>query len=226
MCQRFALSLPSDAVRGYFDHVNEEPYPPRYNIAPTQPIAVVINDFKHQRMLELVRWGLIPSWVKDPAGFSTIVNARSETITVKPSFRSAIRHRRCLVPASGFYEWTGPRGAKQPHLISAKDHGPLAFAGICEDWLGADGSELRTAAIVTVPANTQMRPIHDRMPLILKPRQFATWLDCRSGSSAEISPMLATPVDLKLEIIQVSKTLNNWRNDGPQVQDPWPQTLL
>ncbi len=226
MCQRYALTLPPEEIRAYFGHVNVEAYPPRYNIAPTQPIAIVRNDYKQNRVLDLVRWGLIPSWVKDPEAFSTLVNARAETVGVKPSFKAAIRHRRCLIPASGFYEWTGLRGDKQPHLVKTRNGGPLAFAGIWEDWLGGDGSELQTAAILTVPANREMRAIHERMPLILEPEQFYAWLDCRSGTLTEVSDWLCPGANGFLDITPVSKLLNNWRNEGPQVQEPMIARLL
>ena len=226
MCQRFALTLPPDAVRAYFDHVNTESYPPRYNIAPTQPVAIIRYDHHHRRMLELVRWGLIPGWVKDPRDFSTLVNARAETVTVKPSFKGAICHRRCLVPADGFYEWTGAPGAKQPQLVRPRGGGVMALAGIWEDWLGADGSELESMAILTVPANREMRTVHDRMPVILSPDQFEAWLDCRSGTAKDIKPLMRPAPDGTLDIIAVSPKLNNWRNDGPELQEPVHTRLL
>jgi len=226
MCQRYALTHDPEDVRNTFAYVNEETFPPRYNIAPTQPIAIVRLSYNQKRMLELVRWGLIPSWVKDPSDFSTLVNARAETVAVKPSFRGAIRHKRCLLPASSFYEWTGTRGHKQPHLIKPLAGGVMAFAGIFEDWLGADGSELRSAAILTVPANREMRTVHDRMPLILEREKFGAWLDCRSGLIEDITGWLRSPKDGILDITPVSKALNNWRNDGPEVQEPIAPTLL
>ena len=119
MCSRFAVTSPPEAIRRYFEYRNLPNFPPRYNIAPTQPIAAVRIDAQGSRELVLLRWGLIPSWVKDPRDFTTLINARSETVLTKPSFRSAIRHRRCLIPADGFYEWKGARGNKKAFLINA-----------------------------------------------------------------------------------------------------------
>lgn len=219
MCSRYSLTSPPEAVRRMFGTFNIEEFPPRYNIAPTQPVLIVRNSLQHKRELVLVRWGLIPSWVKDPADFTTLINARAETATVKPSFRASMRHRRCLVPTDGFYEWTGPKGAKQPHLIRPKGGGLMAMAGIWEHWLGADGSEVETMAILTVPANRTMQRIHDRMPAIMPPEAYEAWLDCRSGSAQQIVDlMVPAPEDL-LEIVPVSRALNNPRNEGPQVQD-------
>lgn len=220
MCSRYSLTSPPEAVRSYFGYSNEAMFPPRYNIAPTQPVAIVIEPPGGKRELILVRWGLIPSWVKDPAQYATLINARSETAAEKPSFRGAMRHRRCLVPADGFYEWTGPAKAKVPHLIRPCGGGLVAFAGIYEHWLGADGSEIDTMAILTVGANRTMSAVHDRMPVILEPAHFAAWLDCSSGSAVGLGPLLAPPRDDLLEIIEVSRKVNNPRNEGPELQEP------
>lgn len=217
MCSRYSLTSPPEAVRSYFGTFNREEFPPRYNIAPTQPVLIVRDDLRHERELTLVRWGLIPSWVKDPGAFSTLINARAETAAEKPSFRAAMRHRRCLVPTDGFYEWTGEKGAKQPHLIRPKGGGLMAMAGLWEHWIGADGSEIDTMAILTVAANRTMEPIHDRMPAILPPDAFAAWLDCRSGSATVAMAMLAPAADDLLQVIPVSRRLNNPRNEGPGV---------
>ena len=154
MCSRYSLTSPPEAVRRLFDCAAVDEFPPRYNIAPTQPVLIARLDPKGARQLRLVRWGLIPSWVKDPREFATLINARAETASDKPSFRGAMRHRRCLVPADGFYEWTGGRGTKQPHFIRLNDNELFAFAGLSEIWLGADGSEIETMAILTTRAQT------------------------------------------------------------------------
>lgn len=213
-------------MRATFGYLNEAAFPPRHNIAPTQPVAIVRHDLRGQRELTLVRWGLIPPWVKDPTGFSTLINARAETADVKPSFRGAMRHRRCLVPADGFYEWTGRAGAKQPHLIRPRSNAPIAFAGLWEHWLGADGSEIETMAILTTSSNAEMATIHDRMPVILTPDQFTLWLDCSSGLAHEAKRLLEPLPDGSLDIIAVSKDLNNPRNDHPDVQQRLPGLLL
>jgi len=226
MCSRYSLTSPPEAVRAYFSLADTHDFPPRYNIAPTQPVAVVRRAANACRELALVRWGLIPSWAKDPSAFSTLINARAETAAEKPSFRGSMRHRRCLVPTDGFYEWTGKTGAKRPHLIRPRQGGLLAMAGIWEHWLGADGSELETMAILTVAANATVATLHDRMPAILQPDQFEAWLDCTSGSSVLAAQMLAPASDTLLEVIEVSPKLNNWRNDCPEVQEPVRTTLL
>ena len=141
MCSRYSLTSPPEAVRAYFRYDNEAVFPPRYNIAPSQPVAIVRDTHNGGRELALVRWGLIPSWVKGPREFRMMINARSETAAEKPSFRAAMRHRRCLVPTDGFYEWTGAAGAKRPHLVRLRECGPMGMAGIYEHWQGADGSE-------------------------------------------------------------------------------------
>lgn len=220
MCSRYSLTSPPEAVRSYFKLGAIEPFPPRYNIAPTQPVAIVRLDHKGARELALVRWGLIPSWVKDPREFSTLINARSETAAEKPSFRAAMRHRRCLVPTDGFYEWTGKPGAKRPHLIRPRGGGPMAMAGIWEHWLGSDGSELETMAILTTAANRAVSVLHDRMPVILAPDSFEQWLDCRPGTADFVRDLLHPAAEGVLEIIEVSARLNNPRNEGPEVQEP------
>ena len=226
MCSRYSLTSPPEAVRAYFRYVNEASFPPRYNIAPSQPVAIVRQDGKGLRELALVRWGLIPSWVKDPREMKALINARAETAAEKPSFRGAMRHRRCLVPADGFYEWTGAPGAKRPHLARARERGLLAMAGIWEHWAGADGSEIETMAILTVAANKPMAALHDRMPALLQAENFEAWLDCRSGTASDVQRLLAPAPDELLEIVEVSPKLNNPRNDGPEVQEPVQRPLL
>jgi putative SOS response-associated peptidase YedK len=226
VCSRYSLTTPAEAVRQLFGLTHIDPYPPRMNIAPTQPVGVVRLDLKGARALELVRWGLIPGWVKDPSQFSTLLNARAETVHLKPSFKGSLRHRRCIVPASGFYEWVGPPRAKRPYLIQARDGQCLGFAGLWEHWLGADGSEIETMAIITVAANATVAPIHDRMPAILPPDQFERWLNVRDVESKDAVGLLAPASDTLLEAFEVSARVNNVRNEGPELQDRVRTTLL
>ena len=226
MCSRYALTSPPDAVRATFGHRNAMDYPPRYNIAPTQPVAIVRLDHARQREITLVRWGLIPSWAKDLSKISTLINARSETAAEKASFRGSMRHKRCLVPADAFYEWTGPTGSKQPHMFRPAAGGPMAFAGLWDHWLGADGSEIETMAILTVAANANVGRIHDRMPVILPPARFEAWLDVSSGQSGAAEAMLAPAPDDFFEVVQVSKKLNSHRNEGPEVQEVVGRMLI
>lgn len=226
MCSRYSLTSPPEAVRETFGYADAAEFPPRYNISPTQPVAIVRRDLAGERELALVRWGLIPSWAKDPSKLSTFINARSETAAEKPSFRASMRHRRCIVPADAFYEWTGKPGSKQPHMIRLRSGQTMGFAGLWEHWLGPDGSEIETMAILTVRANAEMVSIHDRMPAILDPDDYDVWLDCRSGSAVGINEVLRSSPDGSLEITAVSRELNNPRNDRPEVQSPVQGTLL
>jgi putative SOS response-associated peptidase YedK len=219
MCSRYSLTSPAEAVRAYFATKNGLEFPARYNIAPTQPVLIVRRTPAGEREQHLVRWGLIPSWVKDPGAFTTILNARSETAAEKPSFRGALRHRRCLVPATGFYEWTGKPGAKRPHHFRPRTGGLMALAGLAEHWVGADGSELESMAILTTSANTTMAPYHDRMPVIIPPEHFDIWLDCSSGSSKFAETLLGPPANDLLEVVDVSSKLNNPRNEGPELHE-------
>ncbi len=220
MCSRYSLTSPPEAVRKLFQCGGSEDFPPRYNIAPTDPAVIVRSDTRQQRELYLVRWGLIPPWVKDPRDFATLINARSETAAEKPSFRGALRHRRCLVPTDGFYEWTGRPGSKQPHLIRMKSRSLFAFAGLWEHWLGADGSELETMAILTTSANEDMAHLHDRMPVIFEPSDFEQWLDCSSGSAGHIADLLRPLRAGLIETLAVNPKLNNPRAEGPDLQAP------
>ncbi len=232
MCSRYSLTSNIEAIRQMFKlpaaGAAAFAIPPRYNIAPTQPIAVVRLkpgiEALGERELALVRWGLIPQWVKDPRAFSTLLNARAETILDKPSFKIAMRHRRCLIPADAFYEWTGPAKAKQPYMVRPRAGtallAPMAFAGVWEHWLGAEGSEVETAAIVTVAANADVAAVHDRMPAILPPRHFAAWLDVRGTDQATAAKLLApAPTDV-LDVFPISTAVNNPRHDDPSVQQP------
>lgn len=217
MCSRYSFTSPPEAVRSLFAYAQNPNFPPRENIAPTQPVAIVRHDANAEREFHLLRWGFVPSWAKDPAAFTTLINARSETVFEKPSFRAAIVYRRCLVPADGFYEWTGERGNKTPHHIRRRDSGLMAFAGIWETWLGADGSEFDSMAILTTQANATMAPIHARMPVILPPETFETWLDVRDTDKAGIAGMLRPAPDDLLEVTPVTWSLSHKRNatDAP-----------
>ena len=220
MCSRYSLTSPAEAVRAYFKVGGSDSFPPRYNIAPTQPVPIVRTSFAGARELVLVRWGLIPGWVKDPREFTTLLNARAETVVEKPSFRNAMRYRRCLVPADGFYEWTGPASDKRPHLIRPKAGGPIAFAGLWEHWQGTDGSEMESTTIITTSPNRTMAAIHDRMPVILQPDLFDAWLDVRDVTATSAAAFLQPAPDDLLELFAIGKAIGNSRLDGPELQ--WP----
>jgi len=211
MCGRFALSEKPAELRQVFGYVEMPNFPPRYNIAPTQPIATVRHEHGG-RHFALVRWGLIPGWVKDPADFSLLINARAETAFQKPAFRGAMRHRRCLVPANGFYEWRKVDGRKQPYWVFPKDGGVVAFAGIWETWASADGGDIDTGAILTTDANSVLAPIHHRMPAVIAPADFDLWLDT-SATQRELAPLLTPASEDLFEAVPVSTRVNAVAND-------------
>ena len=195
----------------------------RYNVAPSTDQLVVLNEAGH-RVARPHRWGLIPHWAKDAAiGYKTI-NARGETVAVKPAFRAAFRQRRCLVPATGFYEWKVQGGGKQPYLIRMKSGALFSFAGLWESWPGPEG-EVRTFTIITTEPNALMARIHDRMPVIVPRAQYASWLDPALRDPAEIQPMIASYPAEELQAIAVSGKVSNVRNQGAELIEPAGATL-
>lgn len=231
MCGRFALTATPEEVRELFGLLELEAFPERYNIAPTQPVLVIIDGEKSapgsnlpQRRALLVRWGFMPGWVKDPKEFPLLINARAETAIGKASFRAAMRHRRILVPASGFYEWhRPPKDSGEPsqaYWIRPRRGGIVAFAGLMETWSSADGSEVDTGAILTVGANAAIARIHDRMPVVIEPEDFSRWLDCRSQEPRQIEDLLKPADPDFFEAIPVSNKVNAVRNTGPDIQEP------
>ena len=224
MCGRYTLTSSPQSLRALFQYGEQPNFPARFNIAPTQPIAIVrLAD--GQRQFVLVRWGLLPSWVKDPKAFSLLINARGETAAEKPAFRAAMKRRRCLIPADGFYEWKAAGGRKQPYFIHAKSSlhnksgAPLAFAGLWETWTGPNGEEIDTAAIVTTGANRTLSGLHDRMPVIVPPEAFDLWLgsahvEGKDDLTAAATLIAPAPDDL-LEAFPVSTDVNRVANDNP-----------
>lgn len=230
MCGRYAITLPPEAVRAFFAFVENPNFPPRYNIAPTQPIPVVIAE-PHSagaaRHFQLMRWGFLPGFVKDPKTFPLLINARAETLLQRSSFRAALIRRRCLVIADGFYEWRkdesggARKGArKRPYLIRPVEGGPMGFAGLYETYCDATGGEIDTALIVTTPASALLSRLHDRMPAIIDPRNFAAWLDT-DGVDAESAAALLRPApDSELELVEVGPAVNHFANDDESLQRP------
>jgi putative SOS response-associated peptidase YedK len=219
MCGRYALTSAPEAMRAQFGYEEQPGFPPRYNIAPAQPIGIVrLVDGK--RHFALVRWGLLPSWVKDPRTFSLLINARGETVMEKPAFRAAMKRRRCLIPATGFYEWQADGDRKRPFYIRAKSGAPLAFAGLWETWTGPNGEELETAAIVTTRANNTLSAIHDRMPVIVSPEAFDLWLDCANVDATMAASLITPAPEDLLEAYEISTAVNRTANDSSKVQEP------
>lgn len=175
MCGLYSLSKSPRETRAWFKYHEEADFPPRAHVAPGQPIAVVRME-NGARHFALVRWGFIPAWVKEVKPGKPLINARGETVMEKPSFRNPMRRRRCLVPADGYYEWSGAEGRKVPFFVQQPDKGHFALAGLWEHWMGADGSELETATLMTIAPNAELATIHDRMPVIIAPEDYETWL--------------------------------------------------
>ena len=173
-----------------------------------------------------MRWGLIPFWAKDPLTFVPLINARAETAADKPAFRGAMRYRRCLVPADGYYEWRGRRGAKHAYFVRSKDRRLFAFGGLFETWLGADGSEIDTMSVLTVASNVDVTHIHDRMPLILEEREFDRWTDCSAGNAAGLLDILKPSPPGSLVVTAVGTKINDTGAEGPELQLPVAPTLL
>lgn len=219
MCGRYTLTSAPEVLRALFGYEEYPDFPARYNIAPTQPIPIVrLVDGK--RRFALVRWGLVPSWVKDPNDFSLLVNARGESVRDKPAFRAAMKYRRCLIPADGFYEWQARgRGPKQPFHVRARSGAPLAFAGLWENWMGPNGEEIETALIVTTKANATLGPIHERMPVIVPPDAYNLWLDTMHVDEDMAAAVIAPAPDDVLEVRPVSTAVNRTANDNPTMLD-------
>jgi putative SOS response-associated peptidase YedK len=218
MCGRYTIIATPQQLRDIFRYLELPNFPPRYNVAPTQPIPIVrlINGERH---FALVRWGLLPSWVKDPKAFSLLVNARGETVNEKASYKAAMKRRRCLIPADGFYEWQASGARKQPYYIRPKSGVPLAFGGLWETWTGPNGEELETAAIVTTTANRTLKAIHDRMPVIIPPEQFDLWLGDRDEDTKAATALIKPAPDDLLEAIPVSSGVNRVANDNPELME-------
>jgi putative SOS response-associated peptidase YedK len=219
MCGRYLIISAPEAFRRLFDYDDLPNFPPRYNVAPTQPIPIV-RVMEGKRRFALVRWGLIPPWVKDPRNFSLLINARSESVNEKPAFRNAMRRRRCLIPADGFYDWKAEGGRNRPHCVRPKDGGPIAFAGVWETWMGPNGEELETAAIITMPATGEFARLHERMPVIVPPDAFNRWLDCSNVDATTASVLFAPAPEGLLDAYEVSSAVNRADNDGPQLIAP------
>ena len=216
MCGRFVITSPPEALRQIFGYLEQPNFPPRHNIAPTQPVPVVIveNGVQHFR---LMRWGLIPAWVKDPRKFSLLINARSETVTEKPAFKNAIKRRRCLVPADGYYEWHVADGQKRPYFIHRRDAAPFGLAGLAETWLGPNGEELDTVAIVTAPASADLAALHHRVPVTIEAADFERWLDCREDDAEAVMTLLVPPREGEFVWHEVSIRVNHTANDDTQL---------
>jgi putative SOS response-associated peptidase YedK len=220
MCGRYTLQASPEEIAAQFAVEDTPLFKPRYNIAPTQIVPVVrLRPESTKRELVQLRWGLIPSWAKDLRIGNQMINAKAETVATKPSFRSAFRKRRCLIPASGFYEWQQQGRQKQPMYIRLRDRRPFAFAGLWERWEPQDGEPVESYTIITTEPNEFMRPIHNRMPVILASQDYDRWLNptaMTDGLQALLKPFTVDD----LEAYVVRKLVNSPRNDIPQCIEP------
>ena len=221
MCGRYAITSAPEAIRRLFGYEERPNFPPRYNIAPTQPVPIVrrIDGRPH---FALVRWGFIPAWVKDPRAFALLINARGESLNGKPAFRLAMRRRRCLFPADGFYEWRQEGKHRRPFFVRAKSLSSLAFAGLWETWMGPNGEEMETATIITTVANQTLASIHGRMPVIVPLDAFDLWLDCGKVDAETATALIIPAPDDLLEAYEISSAVNRVDNDSAELIVPAP----
>lgn len=222
MCGRITLSSSGRELAEKFDLEQEVELAPRYNIAPTQDVAIIRAE-AGQRTLSFARWGLIPGWAKDPSIGNRMINARCETVGTKGAFKKALRARRCIVPVSGFYEWAGEGKQRQPYLFGAADGAPFGIAGLWDHWRPAadpQASTVTSCVLITTEANAALRPIHDRMPVILSPRDHARWLDPEARDPEEAASLLVPCPPGWLDATPVSTYVNNPRNEGARCIEP------
>lgn len=227
MCGRFALNLTPEDLEMLFGVVDVEPFPPRYNIPPSEPILMVIRGQTRAvgsnlppNQAVLVRWGFIPGWARDTKNLPLLINARSETAAEKNTFRAAMRHRRTLVPASGFYEWKRQGTKKaQPYWVRPRNGDVIAFAGLMETWAEPGGSEIDTGAILTTAASGDIAGIHHRAPVVIPPQDFERWLDCRTQEPRDVADLMQPADPDFFEAIPVSEKVNKVANKGPDLQE-------
>lgn len=221
MCGRYSIIFSFEELFRYFHLTGESAtLEPRYNIAPSQSVPAV-RMVEGKRALALLQWGLVPFWSKEPSVRFQTINARSETAHSSPAFRTAFRYRRCLIPASGFFEWQKREKEKQPYYIFRKDGKPLAFAGLWDRWESQDGSQaLESCTILTTRANDLVTRLHDRMPVILEPADFDLWLDPEEHFTEKLSPLLRPAESSLLAMYPVSRYVNKTGNEGKKCIEP------
>ena len=221
MCGRYNLITDTKALVDFFEIdqvlVEAKGLRPRYNIAPGQSVPIIRNAGQGNELL-LARWGLIPHWSREPSTKYSTINARAETVAEKPSYRDAFKRKRCLIPANGFYEWRRDGDRKTPHHIHAPDNGLLAFAGVWDHW-DKQGEGFDSCSIIVTTASRIMQPIHERMPVILNPAQYSTWLNPAHYNRAQLESMLV-PYAGSLETCRISRFVNSPANDGPECVEP------
>lgn len=221
MCGRFAQRTDAKGLAKAFK-VSEVPdVKPRYNIAPTQDILAVYESADGREMI-YYKWGLIPSWAKDASMGARLINARSETVREKPAFREAFKKRRCIIPADGFYEWRRKEGQKQPFFFRMREESPFGFAGLWDRWEGESGQVINSCTILTTEANEALRPVHDRMPVILHPEEYSLWLEADARERASLAELLRPYPAEEMVGYPVSTSINSPRNQGAELIEQIP----
>jgi putative SOS response-associated peptidase YedK len=222
MCGRFAFFSAHEAMLRVFELPPDTPrVEPRWNIAPTRVVPVVRLDAARQRRLAMLYWGLVPQWAREKSIGARMINARAETVAAKPAFRSAFRHRRCLVIADGYYEWQATPSGKQPWFIARADREPFAMAGLWESWVETPGSPpLESCAILTTEAPPPLAGIHHRVPVVLPATAYSTWLEPQPADPTALAALLVAPTAGTLAAIRVSRRVNDARNEGPELIEP------
>ena len=230
MCGRYTLLPNADDLVEFFQLPHEffALLEPRYNIAPTQPV-LVIHEQNQKRHAEHMLWGLIPSWSKDAKPNASLINARGDTLTQKPSFRASFKRRRCIIPATGFYEWQTRGKTKHAFYIQPAHDKFFAFAGLWDEWHGPNGESIRSGSIITTDANSLMQAFHDRMPVILQKKDFGQWLDSANETAETLTSLLQPFAPTEMRVSPVSNFVNSARNQGPKCLEPaapGPTTLF
>jgi len=220
MCGRFALTTPPDVIARWYELMHRLEFAPRYNIAPTQPIVAVRRDKEGKREGALLHWGLIPFWAKDPTIGAKMINARAESVADKPAYRQAIRKRRCLIPADGFFEWKKTGSKKQPYYISAADGNPLTFAGLWETWHDKQNDDrIESCTIITTDPNDTLKELHNRMPVVLPRDAWDQWLDVEHVDAEQAAKLLEPAPNDGWSVYPVSRRVNSPANDDASILD-------
>lgn len=221
MCGRYGLATERADLAARFEAVVLDAVGSRYNIAPTQPVLIARADRDQpRRVVHHVHWGLIPRWSKDPSIGSRMINARGETAASKPAFRAAMKYRRCLIPASGFFEWKQGSKPKQPYWFTLDSGEPMAFGGLYEHWAGPNGEEMDSCTILTTTPNELLEPIHDRMPVIIAPDDYARWLDPDEQDGGAVSDLIRPYPSGEMDGYPVSTRVNSPKHDDAELIEP------
>lgn len=222
MCGRFTLNATPEEIAQAFQLLFRPEWSPRYNIAPTQLVPTIrVSTANGEREWRPVHWGLIPSWSRDRSRAASLINARSETAAEKPSFRAAFKHQRCLIPATGFYEWEAVnKKTKQPYLITRSGQPLFAFAGLWERWTSPENDIVESCTILTTEADEEIKHLHERMPIILEPDHFEEWLDPQLENAARAEELLRPSQPYEWQTKMVSTVVNYARTEGPQCIEP------